>query len=615
MKKLIYITILFIFFIPLNINAKETYIDNYYIDITIEDDGDANVKELFIYKGSFNGVYKNIKYNNSNYDGEILVDAKLYSPTDIELINIKEIEIDNNVNFDYIYHDGEQFTRDDNASVGSSGFYSLSKNNNEYIYKIFSPGTTKGFYIEYTLKDVVIKHKDVSELWLNVFNEITDKINHLEIIVNLPNNQELLRSWAHGPLEGNIEIISNQKVSFKVDNLNTSNTLDIRLAFDNDINSIKATNIIALDEIIKYETVLADIANKEREEARALLEQYEKKQKIKAKIFNFLGCVWILGLLFLIKYIYKNYDKEYISEFKGKYFRDIPNNNNPALVGYLVNKKIKTEDLSASILNLINKKNIGFKKIDENDFMFTLINDVNNTLDKKVVNLLFDGEKTILLSEFKKKAKNSYQDFLTKYIDWLKEALNESKTKNYYEENVFAKSLSIIYSLLGLSLLFLYNIFASKIIFALVIILGIISFIYFCIYTRRTKEGNEEYLKWIGLKNFMNDFGKMDIKELPEIMLWEKYLVYAVTLGCANKLIKTMKIKVKEMNLDTNDIDFTTNLFLVTNMNSVITTSVNSAISTAKSIAASHNSSGAGTGGGFSSGGGFSGGGGSTGHF
>ena len=73
-------------------------------------------------------------------------------------------------------------------------------------------------------------------------------------------------------------------------------------------------------------------------------------------------------------------------------------------------------------------------------------------------------------------------------------------------------------------------------------LLGLISLIYFATYTKRTKEGNEEYLKWIGLKNFMNDSGKMDVKELPEVRLWEKYLVYAVSLGCASKLAKTMKI-------------------------------------------------------------------------
>ena len=111
----------------------------------------------------------------------------------------------------------------------------------------------------------------------------------------------------------------------------------------------------------------------------------------------------------------------------------------------------------------------------------------------------------------------------------------------------------------------------------------------------------------------------MDVKELPEVRLWEKYLVYAVSLGCASKLAKTMKIKIKEMNTDINTLDtsYMDDFYFMSSMNSVITSSINSAISSTRSVAASENSSGSGFGGGFSGGGGgFSGGGGgSTGHF
>lgn len=617
MKKILYLLLL-VFILPLKVNAAYTYIDNCYIDITIEEDGDARVKELFTYKGSFNGAIKKLSYNTVEFASDI--DSNLYSPTGIKLVDVKDIKVDENINFDYIFNEGTSFERNDNASVGSSGYYSVITGYKEYTYKIFNPGTYKGFYIEYILEDVVVNHKDISEIWLNILRENADHIKHLEIVVNLPNNKETLKSWAHGPLTGSINIESNQKVSFIVNDLYSNDSVDIRLAFDNFANSSKKTDDIALDNIIEYETILANKANLEREEARKELEKLEKKQKIKAKIFDILSGIWIIGLLFLIKFIYKNYDKEYISEFKGKYFRDIPNDNNPALVGYLVNKKIRTEDLSATILNLINNKKIEFSKIAKNDYNFILIDEKNiDELDKLAISLLFDDKKETSLSEFKKKAKESHDDFLKKYNEWYKEAINLSKNKNYFEVKISAKLFSILYSIFGLMLLFLTNNYVNKILFIVLIILGFVSLIYFISYTRRTKEGNEEYLKWIGLKNFMNDFGKMDIKELPEVKLWEKYLVYAVTLGCASKLVKTMKIKVKELkntDVDIDDLDFNNHLLLITNMNTSVTTSVNNAISQAKSIAASQNSSGGGYGGGFSSRGGFSGGGGgSIGHF
>lgn len=620
MKKIFYFLLLISLF-PLKVNATYTYIDNYYINIDIEEDGDALIKEFFTYKGKFNGATKKLTYDTIKNDSlESYIETELYSPTGIVLNVIKNIKVDENINFNYIYNNGTIFERNDNASIGSTGYYSVTTGYKEYIYKIFNPGTYKGFYIEYILEDVVINHQDVSELWLNFLRENEDDVKHLEIVVNLPKNIEILKSWAHGPLNGNIEILNNQKVLFSVDNLNKNANLDIRLAFDNYVNSSKKTDNVVLDDIIEYETVLANIANEEREKARKELEKYEKNQKIRSKFFNFFSFFWIIGLMFIIKFIYENYDKEYISEFKGKYFRDIPSDQNPALIGYLVNKKIRTEDLSATILNLINNKIIEFSKLEKNNYKFILTDESSvSKLEKLVIDLLFDGAHEITLNEFKKRAKNGYNEFLTKYNEWYNEAIQQAKNENYFENKIKVKLFSIMYSVIGFSLLFLSNKYVNNILFIVLIVLSFISIIYFISYTKRTKVGNEEYLKWIGLKNFMNDFGKMNIKELPEVRLWEKYLVYAVTLGCASKLSKTMKIKINDFNdddLKMDFIDFNTQLLLITNMNTSVTSSVNSALSQAKSIAASKNSSGSGYGGGFSSGGGFSGGGGgSTGHF
>src|SRR5574344_1345895 len=52
----------------------------------------------------------------------------------------------------------------------------------------------------------------------------------------------------------------------------------------------------------------------------------------------------------------------------------------------------------------------------------------------------------------------------------------------------------------------------------------ILLFIYYLNASKRSNEGNEDYYRWMGLKNYMKDFGRMSENELPEIVLWEKYL-------------------------------------------------------------------------------------------
>lgn len=610
MKKLYIILITLIILIPFKIKALDTYIDKYYIDITILNNGNANVKELFIYKGSFNGAYKKISLENVS-GNDLLVDANLYTPTAINLIAIKDIPVDKNVNFNYLYNAGTTYSRNDSATVGSSLLYSFTKDNKTYTYKMFNPGSYKGFYIEYELENAIITHKDMSELWLNMFKSVDDNINSLEIRVSLPNTNKTLKAWAHGSLYGNIEIKDNKAI-FTLDNMKAKESLDIRLAFDK-ISSTKTTNIVALDKIIDYETKLADAANKERELAREKVIAKENKEKATARLFFILATSWLGGLVILIFFIYRNYDKEYYSDFKGKYYRDIPKEENPILVGYLMEKRIGTKELSSVILNLINKKNITFEEVNQNDYLFNLNN--TNNLDEvelQTIKLLFEDKESIKLSEFKENAKNDYNNFLKDYNEWYKKANNMVKEANYFEDRKMIKLYSLLYVGIGLALLFIYNSFVNKYLYFSVLVISIIAIIYFLVYSRRTKEGNKEYLKWVGLKNFMNDFGKMDIKELPEIHLWEKYLVYAVTLGCANRLIKVMKIKLEENNIDTN---ITNNMLAITSMNNTVMTSINSAISNAKSIAATNNSSGTGTGGGFSSGGFSGGGGGTTGHF
>ena len=137
--------------------------------------------------------------------------------------------------------------------------------------------------------------------------------------------------------------------------------------------------------------------------------------------------------------------------------------------------------------------------------------------------------------------------------------------------------------------------------------------IYVLAFKRRTKKGNEHYVRWKAFKNFLEDFGNFSIKELPEIELWEKYLVYAVLFGIADKVQKVMNVKIKEFS---NDVVLDSDLLVYNNfyhMSYVVNSSVNSAISAASRASASKaistSSSGGGFGGGFSSGGGFGGGG------
>lgn len=631
MKKILYTIILsFTLVLPIKINAKEG-ITNYYIDVTVLNNGDVSVKEIFTMNGTFNGMERILKFqgNTNAFDGTInsFKGSDIYNGDSIIINEVKGIPYLDSIKYDDINNIGITFEESNYASVGDYGLYTKELKYDGLNLLIYNPSKRKNaFYIDYTITDMSIIHNDVAELGFNVFTEMNEYINNLEIYVHVPNNKDILKIWGHGPLWGESEILDKNTVKLSIEDLEAYTAVDFRLVFDKSVlsESTKITNVDALDKIIDLETIQADIANQKREEAKKLIE----KQNQIAIVFNVIKIVWITGLIIIIYYTYKKHDKEYKKELETKYYRDFPSDNPPTTVGYLIRKNITNDDLSASILMLIYRKVLTFEKIIDKKEDYNLIYNQTDNLsenDKKLLEFLFyssalQDKSSVSLSMLKYRSRTRYEGFLRKYTTWKNSVTSEAMGKQFYENKSSIKVFSIFYSILGLiigyySFAYMYSI-KSLALSAVVIISAIASLIYFVAFSKRTKEANLEYIKWIGLKRFMEDFGRMDEKELPEIVLWEKYLVYAVTLGCADKLAKDMEIKAKELqevnNTGMNSFVFDYYRFnTLTSFNRTINRTIDSSISSAyraRDIANSSSSSGSGSGGGFS--GGFSSGGG-----
>ncbi len=69
-------------------------------------------------------------------------------------------------------------------------------------------------------------------------------------------------------------------------------------------------------------------------------------------------------------------------------------------------------------------------------------------------------------------------------------------------------------------------------------------------YNELTPKGMEEREQWRGLKKYMEDFSKLDERHAPEVVLWEKYLVYATVFGIAEKVLNQLKVTYPELTED-----------------------------------------------------------------
>lgn len=69
-----------------------------------------------------------------------------------------------------------------------------------------------------------------------------------------------------------------------------------------------------------------------------------------------------------------------------------------------------------------------------------------------------------------------------------------------------------------------------------------------------TQYGADEQAKWYGLYNFLNSDTLINEKEVCDLPLWEKYLIYATAFGISEKVVRAIKIHAVELNIDNSPI-------------------------------------------------------------
>ena len=273
---------------------------------------------------------------------------------------------------------------------------------------------------------------------------------------------------------------------------------------------------------------------------------------------------------------------------------------------------------------IIYKKNIKAEKIleEKDGYKFTLLNRDNlNETENYLVDFLFDRVGTnneFTTSKLKKYAKSTQtcDIFMNSYTKWKNKVIEDGKNQNFFDKLPGRFGYGF-FMLLAAFLIYLFGVIVFHVEFFLIhtlIFAAIIFIVYIGTIKRKSEKGIEDYTKWKAFKKFLNDFGTFDTKELPEIILWERYLVYATIFGLADKVEKAMNVKIKELdvsNMYGNNYIFINNYDLTSSINHSINQAYQGAQSTItrESASASGGSFG-GHGGGFSSGGGFGGGGG-----
>ena len=564
---------------------------DYEAQAFIQENGDVEVSELFTYQfsGEFNGITRSIGLKDS--DGLAYFYGSEYEPVRKQLEVTQEKEID------------------------------------MVTFRIYDKSTnmTKRFLLEYRLKNVVTKYNDIAEFYWKFFDTTnTSPIERARIEIYFPNqtvSADNLKVFGHGPSQGQVTIEDSGYVLYRVDDLPSKELLEARILFPTSFVP-NANRIVAQD---KYEDIMREELN--------WAKSGQRRHSIIVFALLLIPIVVVLNLIMAVR-LYFKYDRELKPKLKLDYYRELPQDITPAVLSYLMDLQGATsKDIMATLMDLARKK---YLRIDEEtsglfkkkDYRFTLINKNFSSLKKHEVDLIdwlfgtVGRVDSVSLKEIEQFAKSSAKSswapglFRQKYLDWQKIVKKEFDKYGYFNKDkpgleaaikTLVGEIGVVLVLMVLALFFKVGWYVWIPLLFAVLLTGIGLIIYGSVIRKKTQIGVNEYEKWAAFKRFLLHFSNMKDYEIPSLVVWEHYLVYAITLGVAEKVIAKLRPILAAQNITMNNSVI---LYHMTSGSGQLNAASFRSFDRAFSSAFSHAAPSTGSGGGFSSGGGSRGGGG-----
>ncbi len=626
MKKSVFILMLILVLtLPSSVFAGYQSMQELFYTVQINADGSADVlEEWHVYVYDTNTLFKTFEPDSSKYSG--ISNIEVYDITNGEIIPFYDVG-------EWQYH------------VDENGYYGEMYDGNFEIgwYAGLDGGRNgrKIYQIQYTIDDVILRGNDYSEFYWQFIGE-TNGMEVLEIQgeIYLPANassKDDIKVWGHTPsLNGEIHATDLNKVSFSGEYLEPENMFEVRVLFPSSMveeNIARTKDGDILDSVIKEETKWANTANAKREVAKAI---------VNAPKYIYYICVF-WGLFNVIKLIAKNirinnFAKEkYKPTQKLDYYREFPSDDtNPIEANMLIKnngREIENKDFgnafSAILLDMVRQ---GIITVTENDSLekdkrieFDIVSDYSGKYSK--------SEETVI--EFLKKVSASYDKITPDTIEktmkeYYKSTLNlkddlsmiarsRLKQKKLFtgrKKEAHELKRGCLYATLPiLALIFLG--YAADIsdtgaaylfwLFVAMFVEGILRKKALKSISEFTKAGIDAQEEWKAFKRYMEEYSLLHEREVKEVALWEKYLVYATAFGTAKKVLKQIEVQLPEVytSLTANNAVMISMVDL--DLSRSYSRGYSSAQNTKRAVeaaASSSYSSGSGGGGGFSDGGG-----------
>ena len=543
MKKLILLVSVFFIFTILSIETISAKSYSYsYINIVLDFEKDGSVfvsqERAYDFKGSFSWAFLDLKKKDSS---------------DINFIEIRDLNRDKELTYD---------VQEDEKHVKATWSYTASDE-------------VKRFLIVYEIKDAVKRYNDVAEFYWKIIEEEHEYIRNFNAEVNLlESSPDLFKLFVHSAAKPGTMIFSDdlKKVSVAMQDIPKNRFVEFRL-----LTSPSVFSDVESIEQNKYESIL-------NEERLNLVQSSISTNVI------FLCPILLIPLVVIFLYFYFKYGVEPKVKYEGIYEHDPPMKIPPMALAHLIagrfeGSQMQVRGFIATILDLARrgyitikeevKSRVFFSDKKEQRFILTKKGKKELTSPKKlldfellVLKFLFQvvpsgGSMDISSDKVVIRTRKIYPEVTSSdIVDWnRKKRLGLSfigtlfkKASSWFESKHFRietnlsmakRNLFLIISIIYLISISAFLIWVQAVFIPLVIIGALIVGIFLLFASipilRKTPESTLALKRWKAFKKFITDFSAMKDAPTTLIHIWDEYLIYAVVLGVAKKLLKILE--------------------------------------------------------------------------
>lgn len=536
--------------IPGQALAVDFEINEVRIDAQLNEDGTADITELFIYEfeDDFNGITRSLIEKS----GTAIQD----------------------------------FSASENGKA-----LKVEKENGLYkIYRSGNDGDRIQIELSYQLSNAVEKFEDGAQFYWAFFDESNESdYGNMTITVTPPASDASTEALGYGKAFEK-EMITNQgAVIYELGRVPSGKNADIRTVFNPELfPALAAQTGTVRDELSQDREELEN-------EAAIFARNQQTARNIGIPAISIGGALLVSGILFAWMLAFQR--KRRIRKYPYEFFVPKESMSIPALL-YFTNSSFLTPNaISAAVLELMRKGNI--RQVSEENFEFVNRN-TDHEHEDALIGLLFDRigdgrEFTLKGVEAFTKDEGNHDAYNEGIADWNEGISDEVKAREFYEKHPdqrwVAGGMTVLFAALAIYT-GIYELFPWM---AGSIVLAILALGFAIGYSPITHEGHEIRRNWRRLKAAMENLPPEQWKRLTTD---EKQRAYAYLLGSAPKTAERKAEAFTRAGSVSDEVSFITNPIFLT----AIFVSASVAASTSASA-----SSTAGTGAGVGGGGGGSG--------